>query len=121
MEHLQRRDLTGGRKWCPNEVKRFWGEEVRLCKSHPYLEKMGIGDPGVVGVIGDTLVIPMWTTRKRLANLQLIDPGGRIELPARRGRKRHLLRLWFEVCTPTHQHGLHLRGVGKRVDDPGCH
>ena len=79
MEHLQRRDLTGEQKWCPKEVRRFWGEEVRLCKSHPYLEKMGIGDPGVVGVIGDTLVIPMWTTRKRLVNLQLIDPGGRIE------------------------------------------
>ena len=72
-------DLTGGQKWCPREVKRFWGQEARPCKSHPYLEKMGIGDPGGVRVIGDTLVIPMRTTRDWLVNLQLIDPGGRIE------------------------------------------
>ena len=72
-------DLTGGQKWCPREVKRFWGEEARPCKGHPFLEKMGIGDPGGVRVIGETLVIPMRTVRQRLVNLQLIDPGGRIE------------------------------------------
>ena len=72
-------DLTGGQKWCPREVKRFWGEEARPCKGRPFLEKMGIGDPGGVRVIGDTLVIPMRTTRDWLTNLQLIDPGGRIE------------------------------------------
>ena len=78
MEHLQRRDLTGGRKWCPKEVKRLWEETAQPCTSHPYLEKMGIGDPGGVRVIGKTLVIPMRTMRQPFVNLQLIDPDNRI-------------------------------------------
>ena len=79
MNHPQGQGQVTGKEWCPKEVKRFWGKEARPCKGHPFLAKMGIGDPGGVRVIGETLVIPMRTTRDWLVNLQLIDPDGRIE------------------------------------------
>ena len=47
-----------GQEWGPREIKRLWGQEARPCKSHLYLEKMGIGDPGGV-------LIPMRTVRQR--------------------------------------------------------
>ena len=78
MKHPQGQDPVAGQEWSPREIKRLWAVEARLCTSHPYLETKGIGDPGVVGIVGDTLLIPMRTVRRHFVNLQLIDPDGRI-------------------------------------------
>ena len=66
-------------EWGPREIKRLWAVEARPCTSHPYLERMGIAEPGNVRVVGDTLLIPMYAFGKGLANLQQVQPDGRID------------------------------------------
>ena len=78
MKHLQAQGQVTGQEWGPRGIKRLWGQEARLCTSHPYLDRKGIGEPGVVGIVGDTLMVPMRTVRRPLVNLQLIDPDSRI-------------------------------------------
>ena len=79
MEHLQRQDLVAGQVWGPREVKRLWDEGARPC-SHPYLERMGIVEPGKVRVLGDMLLIPIRSLgEKGIIDLECIDPDGRVE------------------------------------------
>ena len=79
MEHLERQNSVAGREWVPREVKRLWTVDAKPCTSHAYLARHGIDQPGVVGIVGGTLLIPMRTVRQPYVNLQLISPDGRID------------------------------------------
>ena len=75
MEHLERQNVV----WGPREIKRIWTEEAKPCQNHPYLERMGISEPGNVRVVGDTLLIPMYAFGKGFVNIQLVQPDGHVD------------------------------------------
>ena len=74
MGDFERRDAARSH----SEIRRLWSEGARRTK-HPYLERMGIDDPGNVRVAGDTLLIPIRSIGEGITNLECIDPDGRVE------------------------------------------
>ena len=81
MGDFERRDAARSH----SEIRRLWSEGARRTK-HPYLERMGIDDPGNVRVVGDTLLIPMWAFGRAMPH---VDPRRvRGVEPMCRGRSR---------------------------------
>ncbi len=79
MEDHDGRNVMGAREWGPREVRRLW-DSAKPCEKHPYLERVGISEPGKVRVAGDTLLIPIRSLGEEgIANLECIDPDGRVE------------------------------------------
>ena len=71
--------VVAKREWGPRQIKRIWTEEAKPCQNHPYLERMGISEPGNVRVVGDTLLVPMYAFGKGLVNIQLVQPDGHVD------------------------------------------
>ena len=71
--------VVAEREWGPRQIKRIWTEEAKPCENHPYLERMGISEPGNVRVVGDTLLIPMYAFGKGFVNIQLVQPDGHVD------------------------------------------
>ena len=71
----RRKDAIAAQK----RVDAIWAR-AKPCENHPYLERMGIAEPGNVRVVGDMLLIPIRSLGEEgIVNLECIDPDGRVE------------------------------------------